>query len=347
MNSLFSDKRIFLISGPGGVGKTTLAASLGFYLSSQGYRTLVLTVDPAKRLAQALGFSHFSEELQSITVPGKPDAILKASMLDTEHTFDRLVDKFAKSSQQKKKILENRLYRTMVESLGGSHEYAAMERLLEFANQNDFDKIIVDTPPSQNALDLFKAPERMARFMDSSVFSWFQKKQTFSLFQKGAQLAMKFLQKLLGSEFLDQLASFLEDLQGMQTGFKKRHLAVLELLRSPATAFILVTQANEARFLESVEFHRLLLQEQITLNLICLNKMEPPLQMESSLPPSSESFLWMNRFISYLNEIRLIQLKWADAFRAGISVKMILLSKRPRLLSDPDQLIKMGEELTA
>lgn len=347
MNSLFKDKRIFLISGPGGVGKTTLAASLGLYLSSQGYRTLVLTVDPAKRLAQALGFTHFNEDLQPIPVPDHPDAVLKASMLDTEHTFDRLVDKFAKNPEQKKKILNNKLYRTMVESLGGSNEYAAMERLLEFAHQADFDKIIVDTPPSQNALDLFKAPERMARFMDSSVFSWFQKKQAFSFFQKGAQLAMKFLQKLLGSEFLDQLSTFLEDLQGMETGFRKRHLAVLDLLRSPSTGFILVTQANEARFLESIEFHRLLLNEQIKLNLICLNKMEPLLSATNDPALDEETQVFLNSFSSYLNELRAIQLKWADAFQAGIAVKLKGLERSSHLLLDPSRLLELGEELAS
>ena len=220
------------------------------------------------------------------------------------------------------------------------------KNIVTIKNQTDFEKIIVDTPPSQNALDLFKAPERMARFMDSSVFSWFQKKPSFSLFQKGAQIAMKFLQKLLGSEFLDQLASFLEDLQGMQTGFKKRHLAVLDLLRSPSTAFILVTQANEARFLESVEFHRMLSQEKISLNLICLNKMEGEVHCDSLPSISSEATQWTNRFINYLNEMRLIQLKWADAFKAGIPVKMILLARRPRLLADPKQLLELGEEIT-
>lgn len=345
MSSDFLEKRIFLFGGPGGVGKTTLAASLAIHLSTLGYRTLVLTVDPAKRLAQALGFQSFSQNLQKVHVPHAPEAQLTASMLDSELYFDRVIERFAPSPEQKKKILENRLYRTMVDSLGGSHEYAAMERLLEFSTSLEYDKIVVDTPPTQNALDLIRAPQRLASFMDSSVISWFQKKGGFQLFQKGTQLAMKGLQKILGSEFLEHLSVFLTDLHGMQSGFQARHLAVLDLLRTPSTAFVLVTQASEARFLESMEFHKMLQAEQINLNRVILNRLEPSYSRVDLSKLNQDHREWMESLANFFNELHVVQEKWAEAFQVALSVKTVRINRKPLLWNEMESLNEIGAEL--
>jgi anion-transporting ArsA/GET3 family ATPase len=339
-------KRIFLVGGPGGVGKTTLAAALALELSSRGYKTLVLTVDPAKRLAQALGFKDFATSLQKVSVPGYPDAQLTASMLDSEHYFDKVIERFAKSPEQKKKILENRLYRTMVESLGGSHEYAAMERLLEFSNSNEYDKIIVDTPPTQNALDLLNAPKRLADFMDTSVLKWFQKKGGFHLFQRGTQIAMKALQTILGSEFLDNLSVFLNDLEGMQAGFRSRHLAVIELFKNPSTSFVLVTQASEARFLESVEFQKALNKESVKLDRLVLNRLE--LSEDSSISGElcEESRLWLRSVNQYFRELHLVQAKWAEAFQSALKISTVKIYRKLSPLNEIKTLQELGKELT-
>src|SRR5690606_38704449 len=148
------------------------------------------------------------------------------------------------------------IYRIMVDSLGGSHEYAAMERLLEFAADPQWDHIVVDTPPAENAVELLAAPQRLADFMDNSVLRWFQGSGKFylSFFKTGTKLAMKALQKIFGSDFLDALGEFLQDLEGMQSGFRARHFEVMELLRSPQSAFFLVSYPSEARFLDSRSF---------------------------------------------------------------------------------------------
>jgi len=345
MNWDLSKRRIILIGGPGGVGKTTLAAALGVSLGMRGYRTLVLTVDPARRLAQALGFKNFSQSLQKVESADFPGLNLTASMLDSEHYFDKVIERFARSPEQKKKILENRLYRTMVESLGGSHEYAAMERLLEFVSSEDYDKIIVDTPPTQNALDLLQAPQRLANFMDNSVLKWFQKQSGLHLFQRGTQAAMKVLQKILGSEFLDQLASVLGDLEGMQAGFRSRHLAVMELFRNPSTAFVLVTQASEARFLESVEFYKTLLTENILMDRLILNRIDPSFQLGPSENIPADSQEWLSNLQKYFQELHLVQQKWAEAFQAAIKTPAIRVERKAALMSDIHTLKRLGDEL--
>jgi len=340
-----ANKKIILIGGPGGVGKTTLAAALGVSLGLRGYRTLVLTVDPARRLAQALGFKDFAYSIKKVISQDYPELQLTASMLDSEHYFDKVIERFARSPEQKKKILENRLYRTMVESLGGSHEYAAMERLLEFVSSDEYDKIIVDTPPTQNALDLLQAPQRLANFMDNSVLKWFQKKGGLVLFQRGTQMAMKALQTILGSEFLDNLAAVLGDLEGMQAGFRSRHLAVMELFRDPSSAFVLVTQASEARFLESVEFHKTLQKENIALERLILNRLEPDFQSSSPIELEKDCLTWFTALQKHFEELRLVQQKWSEAFQAAIKVPTIRVKRKSTLMSDIHALKQLGDEL--
>src|SRR5688572_27054251 len=143
----WTNARVFVVCGAGGVGKTTLAASMAVALAEQGYRTLVLTVDPAKRLAQSLGLDTFESDVQKISLPFAPEAELMGSMLDSSRYFDRMMERFAKSEEQKQRILNHPLYRLTVNHLGGTQEYAAMERLLEFAEDPRFDKIVIDTPP--------------------------------------------------------------------------------------------------------------------------------------------------------------------------------------------------------
>lgn len=255
MNRLVHDERIILVGGPGGVGKTTLAASIAIGLAQAGHKTVVLTVDPARRLGQALGLSHFSTELQTVNLPNATGS-LQVSMLDAQRYFDRIITRFARNEEQKAKILANPIYRTMVDSLGGTHEYAAMERLFEFADDTRFDRIVVDTPPTQNALDLLAAPQRLADFMDNSVLRWFQgpKPVYLKLFQTGTKVAMKLLQKIFGSDFLAAFGKLMDDIDGMQAGFRKRNLEVLEVLQSKNSAFLLVTFPSQQRFQESEAF---------------------------------------------------------------------------------------------
>lgn len=302
------NERIYLLGGTGGVGKTTCSAALGIYLASQGKRTMVLTVDPARRLAQVLGLQSFQNDIQSVPdVPG-----LSLSMLDSKRYFDKIVEKFATSEQQKERLFNNSLYQTMVENLGGTQEYAAMERILEFAHSPDYDCIVVDTPPSQNAVDLLSAPKRLAEFMDNSVLRWFQGKQPGFLnwFRQGTKIVMKVLQAIFGSDFLSRFSDFLDAMDGMQGGFQSRHLEVLELLRSSQTGFWMVATATEARFKESLSFFQTLNGEGIRVSGLILNQLELPL-------PTTASGTGCDDWLSFEKDTLARQKAWETQFEGA------------------------------
>lgn len=351
MKQVWKDKRIFLVGGPGGVGKTTVAAALGTQLALQGYKTVVLTVDPAKRLAQALGFETFSSDLQPVNLPELKETKLFASMLDTQIYFDKVITRFAGSEEQKNKILNNRLYRIMVESLGGSHEYAAMERLLEFTKDSSFDKIVVDTPPSQNALDLLNAPQRLADFMDNSVLRWFQNTKTpFSLFRQGTKMAMKLLEKIFGNDFFKALAEVMNDLEGMHTGFRERNLEVIRLLKSDATGFFIVTYPSEVRLCESIDFIKVLKEKEIPLSGIILNRIEKPCPMETpgtvGLRPQEREEI--DRVLAYRNDLVAQQQQWLVKFAEFIkNIPEIRLEKHSQSIHDLETLSQIGKRLVS
>lgn len=347
MKDLCQTKQVFLVGGSGGVGKTTTAAALAVKLAEQGYKTVVLTVDPARRLAQALGFESFSGELQKVTIPSNPSAQLFASMLDVERDFDRVIRRFAKTEHQQQKILNSPLYRIMVESLGGSHEYAAMERLLEFVSEGGFEKIVVDTPPSHNALDLFSAPERLANFMDNSVLKWFQSASPkyLSFFKHGTKLAMKALQTIFGSEFLEQLGEVLNDLEGMQAGFRKRNLEVMELLRGSQTAFLLVSTATEARFSEAAHFVGNLKEMRIPLAALILNRLEPksPTQLSHQGNVSEQDRAKIDALLAYAHNLHNAQEKVIQKFRKLLpSIPTHLVARRFGPLHEVEALSQLG-----
>ncbi len=318
--SAWKDKRVFLIGGPGGVGKTTIAAALGVHYAKAGKKTVVLTVDPARRLAQALGFAGFDSELQKVEIPDAPNAQLYATMLDTQRYLDKVMSRFAKSEAQRDKILNNPLYRATTETMGGTEEYAAMERLLEFAQDPQWDKIIVDTPPTSNAVDLLSAPQRLASFMDSSVLRWFQgeKPGYLGFFRKGTKLAMKFLEKVLGSEFITTFSEFMDDLDGMQAGFRDRNLEVVSLLQNPQTAFLLVSYPSETRYQECEAFLETLRERRIPLSALILNRVEPEFPPSWEITDDDEAHFRINQILQFYGALRRAQNVWAERFEKAM-----------------------------
>jgi anion-transporting ArsA/GET3 family ATPase len=352
MNKTFEGKSIFLVGGPGGVGKTTCAAALGIHFACSGFKTVVLTVDPAKRLAQALGFDNFHKELQKVEIPNFPQSELFATMLDSQNYFDKVIDRFARNKEQKERILSSPLYKTMVDSLGGTHEYAAMERLLEFSSSNQFEKIVVDTPPTQNAIDLLSAPQRLADFMDNSVIKWFQgpKPVYLQFFKQGTRLAMKMIRVLFGTEFMDSFTRLMDDFEGMQAGFRERNLEVLELLRDKRTAFLLTTYPSETRYLESVSFRETLKQFQISLSGIVLNRIEPfcPPTIDETTHLTEKTKGEVEAILKYLNLLYEQQRYWVDKYSESFSsVPTALIPRQDTGLQDIASLSHLGSFLVS
>jgi len=248
--------RIAVCVGSGGVGKTTVAAAFALEAARRGRRALVLTIDPARRLADALGVGALGnqpealprEALAALGVP--PEGNLSALMLDMKRTFDDLVERFADTPETRTRILQNPIYQHVSEALAGSIEYSAMEKVYELDAQRAYDLIVVDTPPSQHALDFLEAPQRLVEFLDSRIVhmlihpAFAAGRLGFRLFQRGARRVLQILERISGIGFLEDVSEFLLAFEGMSEGFRQRASGVRALLLGRETAFVLVAGAG-------------------------------------------------------------------------------------------------------
>jgi anion-transporting ArsA/GET3 family ATPase len=247
------DRKLVICVGSGGVGKTTTAATIGLWGAMQGKKVLVLTIDPARRLANSLGLSEFGNAEKRIDLSALPDPVsgqLWAMMLDTQTTFDELIRKMAPDHAHAQRILTNPIYVTMSDTFAGSQEYMAAEKLHDVVTSGRYDLVVLDTPPVKNALDFFEAPGRLSRFFDKRVIDWFlhppKKKGLFSSVVSGTSTVIwKLLGYVFGNDFLNDLAEFLQLFKDMYAGFQERHERVLELFHSDATRFITVCAPTE------------------------------------------------------------------------------------------------------
>ena len=263
--------RIAVCVGCGGVGKTTVAAAIGIEAARRGRRVLVLTIDPARRLADALGLRSLGNQPQPIPRPTLtrlevPDqGNLSAMMLDMKRTFDDLVERFADGPEARDRILENPIYRHASDALAGSVEYSAMEKVYEVYGDAEFDLIVVDTPPAEHALDFLEAPQRLLEFLDSRLVqvlihpAFAAGRFGFRLFQRGTRRVLQLVERLSGFGFLEDISEFLLAFEGMSRGFRERAEKVRTLLLGPETAFVLVagpgreSQSQALDFLDRLE----------------------------------------------------------------------------------------------
>jgi len=266
LSDVLERHRVVVCVGSGGVGKTTTAAALSLHASLQGKRVLCLTIDPAKRLANSMGLTAMTTEEQQVE-PAlfekaglTPKGSLSAMMLDTKRTFDDLVAKYASSPERQQRILKNRLYQYISTSLAGTQEYMAMEKLHAVRAAKDYDLIVLDTPPTSNALDFLDAPERLVDAVDSPAMRWFADAFTdagrlgFGLLGRGASLVLKGLSRFTGGEFLDSVAEFIIDINDLFGGFTERAKEVSDALRGSDVAFVLVTSADPMAVQEAMFF---------------------------------------------------------------------------------------------
>jgi anion-transporting ArsA/GET3 family ATPase len=255
-------KRVLVCVGAGGVGKTTTSAALALGLALEGQRVAVVTIDPAKRLAAALGLDELSGEPTRIA----PEAFtaagvdmkgeLWAMMLDAKRTFDEIVTRLAPDEKALEEILANPVYKELSTAVAGSHELSAIAKLYELYEEHDFDVIVLDTPPSRNALDFLDAPNRLLGFLHGRALQVFLAPGglTARLFGRGTALVFAIFARVTGVDMLGELSVFFRSLSGVIEGFGERTAGVAELLRSPETSFLIVTSpedepAQEASYL--------------------------------------------------------------------------------------------------
>jgi len=281
---LLSAKEMIVVCGSGGTGKTTIAAALGAQAAAVvGGRVLVLTVDPARRLATALGLGSTSLGNTAVKVPAAAFAAaglecrgeLWVAMLDTKSGWDELIRRHAPDAKLRDTVLANPLYRNITGRFVNSHDYLAMEQLYDLHASGQYDLVVIDTPPSRNALDLLDAPGRMREFFGSRLLKWLTVPYRSRLFTMASKPFYQVADRILGSRFLQDIAEFFVLFQTMEAGFVARAKEVERLLTDEGTAFIVVSTleaapAREARFLAD-ELH----QRRMPLGALVLNRTLP------------------------------------------------------------------------
>jgi anion-transporting ArsA/GET3 family ATPase len=273
--ALTAERRTIVCCGSGGVGKTTTAAVVALQGARLGRKTAVVTIDPAKRLADALGLAGLTSEPSLIK--GDWPGELWALMLDPKSTFDTLVVKHATTPEQAQRILANRFYRNISGALSGTQEYMAMEKLYELHEEADFDLVVVDTPPTRHALDFLDAPRRLARFLEHRLFRALvsPSRGLVRAVNVAAQTFLRSVGRVVGGDVIDDAIAFFQAFEGMEEGFRERAALVNELLRAPETAFLLVASPRQDTLDEAHYFARRLSDGGITVEGLVINRIHP------------------------------------------------------------------------
>jgi anion-transporting ArsA/GET3 family ATPase len=286
LGAALRERRVLVCVGSGGVGKTTVAASLALRAAVEGRSAMVCTIDPAKRLANSLGLQQLgnAETLISEDVFRAaglvPKAPMRAMMLDIKQAWDQMITKLA-PPDKREKILSNRFYKALSTALAGSQEYIAMEKLLELRNERDYELIVLDTPPTAHALDFLDAPNRVLDFLDNEAAKWLLTpalmagKVGLQLFNLGGSYVTRTLSKFTGTDLLRELANLLLAMAGLNDGMRQKAHQVRALLASDETAFVLVTGAARERLGEAAHFQTLLRQNRMHLVSVVANRIHP------------------------------------------------------------------------
>jgi anion-transporting ArsA/GET3 family ATPase len=298
------ERHVVICAGPGGVGKTTCAAAIALQGARLGRRACVVTIDPAKRLADALGLETLTNEAKPVAFAslgpqdgragqeGRGTGELWALMLDTKTTFDEVVMRNAGSEEQAQAILDNVVYRNISGALGGTQEYMAMEKLYELHQEGRFDLIVVDTPPTRRALDFLDAPGRLLRFLDNRIFRLLMMPTRAGLRAVGlaTQLFLRTVSRVVGGEVVADAVAFFAAFEGMEQGFRERAAKVDELLSDDRTAFVLVAAPRRDAVAEAIYFGDRLRESSGEVAALVVNRMFPnfgpvPPGLEGADPP--------------------------------------------------------------
>ncbi|MEX2660124.1 MAG: ArsA-related P-loop ATPase, partial [Acidimicrobiales bacterium] len=284
MRQLVTEQDVIVCAGSGGVGKTTAAAVIALEGARQGRKAVVVTIDPAKRLADTLGIASLSNQAARIEGPWPGE--LWALMLDTKSTFDDLVTTYAADPAQAQRILENRFYRNISSALSGTQEYMAGEKLYELhelgadtpeGSRTRFDLVVVDTPPTRNALDFLDASRRLTNFLDHRIYRMLMAptRAYLKAVNVAAQAFVRTVGRVVGGEVLDDALAFFTAFEGMEEGFRERATHVRALLGAPGTSFVLVASPRRDTVEEAAFFADKLATSDLTVAALVVNRMHP------------------------------------------------------------------------
>ena len=284
VGEILEGKDICICAGSGGVGKTTTSAAIAAGLAARGLKVCVLTIDPAKRLADSLGLDELGNdarrvdpelfEKQGVEIKGE----LWAMMLDPKATFDELIARQAPDEESRDRVLQNPIYQQISGALAGSQEYMAMEKLFELHTDGRFDLLVLDTPPTRNALDFLDAPRRLTQFIEGRSLRVFMKPTGLAarVAGRGATVALGVLKRIVGFDLLADLAEFFNAFSGMVDGFQARAKRVNSLLGDSRTCFLVVCGPQGEPVDEAVYFHRKLVEAKLPFGGVIVNKVHYP-----------------------------------------------------------------------
>ena len=273
VESIIEGREIVICAGSGGVGKTTTSAAIALGMAARGLKVCVLTIDPAKRLADSLGLKELGNEASKVNpkllreqgVNPEKGGELWAMMLDAKETFDALVARHAEDAEARDRVLNNRIYQQISGALAGSQEYMAMEKLFELHSEGRFDLLVLDTPPSRNALDFLDAPQRLTQFIEGKSLQIFIRPTGFAarVASRGTGVALAVLKRIVGFDLLADLSEFFTAFSGMIDGFQDRAHRVSSLLADERTCFLVICGPQGQPIDEAVFFHSKLVENRM------------------------------------------------------------------------------------
>ena len=283
LSTLFEERRVLVCCGAGGVGKTTVSAGLGVAAAEAGRRAVVVTIDPARRLADAIGIPHLGNQPTEVFRP-EGGGVLAAMMLDTKATFDGVINRFAASPAQAEAIMANPFYRNVSTTLSGTQDYMAAEKLLDLHDSGRWDLIVVDTPPTRDALAFLDAPRLLTRLLDNPVYRMVTApgRGALRLVGGAARIVLSQLSKVVGASVVDDAVAFFRGFEGMEQGFRNRADRALALLSGPGAAFVLVSSARPDALAEGSWFADRAAAAGFAIDAVVVNRVCPPTRLSET-----------------------------------------------------------------